>query len=408
MDEYNVDFHLHSKYSGGSSEAMVLPEIARQAQLKGLHIVGTSDATHPMWLKHMKANLIEEGDGVYSIRGFKTRFIATTEIEDASRVHHVIIFPDINAAEQFRAEIKPHSVDIDSDGRPHVRLNGEQLAERAEAVSGLIGPSHAFTPWTAVYKEYDSLKECYGVNLKKVGFLELGLSADTDMADRIAELKDVTFLSNSDCHSPMPHRLGREFNRLLLDAPAFGEIKKAIQRIGGRRFVLNVGLNPREGKYHLTACSRCFLKFKIEEAVKLKYRCPECRGIIKKGVLDRINELASTPKPAHPPHRPPYMHALPLAEVIALSYGVKTVTSGRIQAQWKKLVDAFESEINVLVDAPIIEVKKIDPGAGSIIEKLRSGRLQYVAGGGGQYGRPTLSGERDVYYGSGQRPLSDF
>lgn len=408
MDEYNVDFHIHSKYSGGSSNAMVLPEIARQAELKGLHLVGTSDATHPGWLEHMKEQLIDGVDGVYSIRGFKTKFTVTTEIEDSSRVHHVILLPNIEAAERFRTELKPHSADIDSDGRPHVRLNGEQLAEKAESVSGLIGPSHAFTPWTAVYKEYNSLGECYGRNLPKVRFLELGLSADTDMADRIMELRDVTFLSNSDCHSPLPHRLGREFNRLLMETLTFSEIKKAIQHSGGRRFTLNVGLNPREGKYHLTACTRCYLKFRIEQAVRLNYRCPECRGIIKKGVLDRINELASYPEPVHPPHRPLYMHSLPLAEVIALSRGVKTVTGVKIQLLWKKLVDAFGSEIKVLVDAPAEDVKKIDPEVGSIIEKFRSGRLRYVAGGGGQYGRPTLSNETDLYYGSGQKTLADF
>jgi len=299
-------------------------------------------------------------------------------------------------------------VDIDKDGRPHVRLNGEQLVECVEEVSGLLGPSHAFTPWTAVYKEYNSLGECYGRHAGKVKFLELGLSADTDMADRIPELRGVVFLSNSDCHSPLPHRLGREFNRLLLKELAFNEIKKAIERKDGRKFTLNVGLNPKEGKYHLSACTRCFIRFKVEDALNLKWRCPECRGLIKKGVSDRINELASFKEPKHPEHRPRYIRCLPLAEVISLSIGVKTLTSSRIQDLWKKFVDSFGTEINVLIDAHVSELKKVDSSVASIIEKFRSDRLQYVSGGGGQYGRPTLSGEKDVFYGLGQKTLGDF
>lgn len=408
MDEFNCDFHIHSKYSGGSSGNMVLPEIARQAELKGLDLVGTSDATHPEWVKHMRGYLVDDGDGVYSIKGFKTKFIVTTEVEDSSRVHHLIIFPSISAAEDFREKLKGFSVDINKDGRPHIKLNGEQLVDYVEEVSGLIGPSHAFTPWTAIYKEYNSLGECYGRNVGKVKFLELGLSADTDMADRISELQEITFMSNSDCHSPLPHRLGREFNRLLLKALGFSEIKNVLYRYGGRRFTLNVGLNPREGKYHLTACTRCFVKFKIDDALRLKLRCPECSGIIKKGVFDRINELASYDEPKHPKHRPPYMHSLPLAEVISLSLGVKTLTSGKVQELWRNFVNAFGSEIGVLIDAPVEELKKVDVGVGSIIEKFRSDKLRYVAGGGGQYGRPTLSSERDVYYGLGQKSLTDF
>ena len=88
----------------------------------------------------------------------------------------------------------------------------------------LIGPAHAFTPWTGMYKSYDSIYDCYG---KKPDFVELGLSADTFMADCVRELKDFPFLTNSDAHSPWPHRLGREFNQLELDDISFSSIKKS-------------------------------------------------------------------------------------------------------------------------------------------------------------------------------------
>ncbi|MBD3389016.1 MAG: TIGR00375 family protein [Candidatus Altiarchaeales archaeon] len=407
MLEANVDFHIHGKYSGGTSKDMTVPLIAEQAPLKGLDVVATSDALHPMWRKHLREHLIDE-EGLYTTRHSKTRFIVQAEVEDVKRVHHVILLPSLSAADSLAEALKPHSPNLRSDGRPNVRLNGEELADHVEDVNGLIGPSHAFTPWTAVYKEYDSLKECYGDNLKRVRFLELGLSADTYAADRIEELQDLTYMTNSDCHSPWPHRLGREFNRVEVKELTFEEMRKAISRDHGRKFTLNVGLKPLEGKYHVTACSRCYLKFKWEEAMKLKRRCPECRGIIKKGVAERIDELATWEEPRHPTHRPHYIHILPLAEVIALATRTRTITSKKVKERWDALVGKFKTEINVLVDEDIEEIIREDREVGAIIKMFREGRMKYVAGGGGMYGHPTLDGERDRYYKGGQKTLSDY
>lgn len=408
MKEFNIDFHIHSRFSGGTSDKMVLPLIGKHAAEKGLHLVGTGDATHPGWLKHMRDNLSESAQGVYNIAGSDTKFLATAEVEDVRRIHHVILFPSIAAAENFSKSIAKHSVNIASDGRPNVKLDGAQIVDEASDVGALVGPAHAFTPWTAVYKEYNSLQDCYQDNLDKIKFLELGLSADSDTADRIEELSGLVFMSNSDCHSPQPHRLGREFNRLKLKELSFPETVRAFDRNGGRKFTLNVGLNPLEGKYHVTACSRCYLKFTPDDAASLKRRCPECRGIIKRGVMERVSELATWDIPHHPRHRPPYIRILPLAEVISLAVGVSTLTSKRIQENWRKLINQFGTEINVLVDADIAEVKRFNPNVGGIIEKFRAGRIRYIAGGGGKYGKPTLSGEKDEYWGIGQKKLGDF
>jgi uncharacterized protein (TIGR00375 family) len=407
MESLNIDFHIHSRYSGGVSKEMTLPVIAGQAELKGLDVVATGDALHPKWITHLKDNLVEE-DGLYTIRGFKTRFIVQTEVEDARRVHHVVLLPSISSAESLSESLEKHSKNIQTDGRPNVSLTGEEVVDYVLDVDGLVGPSHAFTPWTAVYKEYDSLSECYGGNLRHVRFLELGLSADSNMADRIAELRDLTFMTNSDCHSPWPHRLGREFNRVEVKDLSYSEIRKVVERSGGRSFVLNAGLDPREGKYHITACTRCYMKYRVEDAVGLKFRCPECRGLIKKGVSSRIDELASWHKPRHPDHRPPYLHILPLAEVVSLALGVKNVQAKKVKAEWDRLVHAFNSEINVLVDAGLSEIREVNPRVAEVISLFRSGRMKYVAGGGGNYGRPTLDSERDVFWDGCQKTLHDY
>ena len=407
MLELDVDFHIHGRYSGGTSEDMSIPLLASQAPLKGLDVVATGDALHGGWRKHLRDNLTEE-DGLYTAKGSTTRFIVETEVEDDRRVHHLILLPSLEGADQLADALRKHSVNIDTDGRPNVRLNGAQLIDEVNAVGGLLGPAHAFTPWTAVYKEYESLGACYGDRLKHVKFLELGLSADSDSADRVAELSELTFMSNSDCHSPWPHRLGREFNRILAKEASFKEIRKAICREGGRGFAMNAGLNPLEGKYHLTACSRCYLKFRWKDALKLNRRCPECRGIIKKGVADRTDDLADYDEPKHPDHRPPYIHIIPLAEAIAVATKTATVTSKRVKGRWDALVGRFGTEIDVLVDSDIDEVIKADKDVGRVISLFRQGRMRYVGGGGGMYGRPTLEREKDRYYRGGQKTLGDF
>jgi len=72
------------------------------------------------------------------------------------------------------------------------------------------------------------------------------------------------------------------------------------------------------------------------------------------------------------------------------------------------MIAKFGTEINILVDADIEEIKKANPEAGRIIDRFRTGKLRYVAGGGGQYGYPTLKEEADNFYGRGQKTLGDF
>ncbi len=404
------DFHIHGKHSGGTSSNMNLENISRQALLKGLHLVGTGDALHPEWLKDIKA-MNRFSDGIFELNGCK--FIITTEVEDARRVHHCIILPGISAAEGLREALKKHSIDIDKDGRPHVRLNGEEIADRVDEVGGLIGPSHAFVPWTSIYKEYDSLKECYGKNTGKIRFLELGLSADTEMADHIKELQDVTFLSNSDAHSPWPHRLGREFNRLSVKDVTYEAVEDAILRKKGGKVELNVGFDPRLGKYHCTACVNCYTLYEIEDAVRFKWRCQKCKKTLKKGVRDRIKELASYDEPRHPPHRPGYMRTAPLAEILCSALGIKTISSVKIQNVWKKLVSRFGSEIAVLIDVPGEEIKaESNEEVARMIKAFRDGKFDITYGGGGKYGEIVFDREdkkpEQGFYSGRQANLDSF
>jgi len=382
----DADLHIHSRHSKAVSKAMTIPNLAENARFKGLSLVGTGDILNPRWEEELLRYTEKVDEGTYERNGI--RFLLTTEVEDSRRVHHVLIFPDIDTVREMRERLRLYSNDIETEGRPHLNLSAAEIADLANELDVLIGPAHAFTPWTSLYKEYDSLKEAYGG--AKVHFLELGLSADSEMADRIKAHHKLTYLSNSDAHSPMPHRLGREFNRFEVGEATFEEIRKAILKRGGRRIVLNAGLDPRLGKYHLTACSRCYTHYSLGEAKAFHWKCPKCGGRIKKGVRDRILELADTDE--RPRDRPPYLRLAPLAEIISMVIG-RGVETKAVRLIWERFLREFRSEIRVLVDVPVGELAKVHEDVAKAVWAYRNEKLIVVPGGGGKYGEIKLPEE---------------
>ena len=374
----NADFHIHSCFSMASSKDMLIKNIAPKASQKGLQLVGTGDALHPGWLDIIEESTTYSGDGIYTVDDVD--FVLTTEVEAKHRIHHVIIIPNLEIARELSEKLPSKNKAV--DGRPKTKLGGAELLELVRNYDCLIGPAHAFTPWTGMYKSYDSIYDCYG---KKPDFVELGLSADTDMADKVSELKDFPFLTNSDAHSPWPHRLGREFNQLEMEDISFSSIKHAFKH---NDIKANYGLVPNLGKYHMTACTKCFKLVDPVIAKENKMKC-SCGATIKKGVDFRISEIADLNEPEHPDFRPKYVHLMPLAELIATVYD-KGVTTKTVQRKWQTLINSFGTEIDVLINASVEDIKKIDSTIAPAIESFRNGTIDVIPGGGGRYGQISL------------------
>jgi len=387
----NADLHIHSLYSGATSDKMNIETISLEAPRKGIDVMATGDCLHSGWIKEIKAcNVID--DGTFEMNG--TRFILSTEVEGRHRVHHLLYFPCFSAIEDFKEKIKPYSKNLETDGRPNVDLSGEEIASLAKDFDVLVGPAHAFTPYTAIYAYHPSLTDCYGDLTDYVSFVELGLSADSDYADKIQELHRLTFLTNSDCHSPHPVRLAREFNRFEVNDATFDEIKKAILRIGGNKPVLNVGLPPQEGKYNESACISCYTHYSLEEAIRRRWKC-SCGKRIKKGVRDRVEERANFREPEHPDHRPPYLHLIPLTEIITKAVGQHTPFTKTVTRRWAELVSAFENEITILIDADINDITRTTtPAIAEAIQAFREKKVRIIPGGGGKYGSIELPEEK--------------
>jgi len=408
--QINTDLHIHGPYSSGVSEKMSPEEIARVAPLKGLHLIGTGDILNENWIKIVQQQLQKTPDeGIFSHQN-GTKFVLQTEICDNDRIHHLILFPSLSKVQEVREKFRPFCTDLDKEGRPSIHLSASEIAEICVNADCLLGFAHAFTPYFGLFAKHDSYKSAYGSYADKVYFMELGLSADTDMADRISELHGLTFTSNSDGHSPWPNKLGREFTTFAMKEIAFEELRKALKREAGRKAVLNVKFNPLEGKYHKTRCCGCLTFFEPQQAEDFGWRCPQCGDAIKKGVDCRIEELSDLPIGRHPEHRPACLHIIPLSEIISLATGIKNAWSNSVQQEWTRFVEKFGTEINALINADIEELAEVNKDVATYIGYFRDNKIKYVPGGAGVFGQLVSPGQEVKLktLNSIQKSLADF
>ncbi len=370
-----ADLHIHSCFSMASSGRMLPDGIITGCRTKGISIIGTGDILHPEWLKMWEETRIP--DDIISV--------PTTEVEGLKRVHHVIILPDFNAARDLGARFAPHSKNLGSNGRPRVNLTGGEILRQVHEVGGIGGPAHAFTPYTSLYGAHDALADCYGD--EPVDLLELGLSADSSYGSRIPELAHIPFLTNSDAHSPEPAKLGREFT--MLDIPS-ANAAGVIDAIRNGKVTMNAGFFPEEGKYNRTGCTRCYRQFSPGEAAALRWRCPDDQGRIKRGVRDRAEELSSGSET----ERPPYLHIIPLAEIIQRVLGTSSATTQRCRTLYDRCIRDLGDEITILTTVPDERIRNISPGLADAITAFREGKIILHPGGGGRYGTFELPSNR--------------
>ena len=389
MKCYFTDLHIHVGINEAgkwvkvpTSPTLTIRNIMNEAiYCKGLHIVGIVDALSPLVMGDLsqligEERLVLQPGGGYSYEGQATVLLGG-EIETSEPgggLSHTLIFlPDLATMKHFTAIMAKHIRNINiSSQNAHMSL--EQLIRIAVDYEPIIIPAHIFTPHKSLFGSCTSrISHIMSEDaVAAITALELGLSADTFMADRIDELKNFSFVTNSDAHSL--DKIAREYNIIEAENESFEECRKALLRKEGRRIAANYGLNPRLGKYHRTCCGKCGVHLDHEAGIG---RCTRCGGRITKGVFDRISEIADRLIPEHPAYRPPYFYQIPLEFIPGI--GGKTLN---------KLLSRFGTEMNVLHLATWEELAEIvgDKLAAQIIS-ARSGETAIIDGGGGIYGR---------------------
>lgn len=369
--DLNADLHIHSRFAMATSPDLAPETILEGCRRKGIDVIGTGDALHPEWRKMWQEHLYDDSSIIV---------VPQTEVEDDHRVHHVILAETLEQFDDLQERFAPYCTHLATAGRPHLYANGETIAEIVHGVGGMIGPAHAFTPWTSLFAAYRLPSDCYGE--EPFDFCELGLSADSSYGAGIPEFQHVPFLSNSDAHSQYPEKLGREFTRLTVAGTDAHAVLDALKKSA---VTLNAGFFPEEGKYNRTACTRCYAQFSYEEAEKLHWKCPHDKGRIKLGVRERALAISTVPESERTP-RPPYLKLIPLGEVIARVLSVSSPTTKKARALYEKYLGEFGREIDVLLSVTEDELCRVSEPVGRAVIAMRNGNIILHPGGGGQYG----------------------
>lgn len=396
MEEVFADLHVHIGRSENgkpikitAARSLNFANIAKEcADRKGINIVGIIDCASPYviedienFLKTGEAYEIEDGGIIYKD---KVCILLGSEVETSEvgrngkcgAAHNVCFFPHLSDIKGFSKEMSRHIHNITlSTQRSDV--SGYELIDIVEKYNGILIPAHCFTPFKSYYGNcVDRMKDIFKEKFDKIFSIELGLSADTYLADMITELEDKTFVTNSDAHS-LP-KIAREYNKMLVNDISFKEVVKALKGEDGRKVLCNYGLDPKLGKYHRTFCDSCNQVIETKEPVAVCHFCGSDK--VTFGVFDRIELIKDKEKSKSPANRPPYVYQVPLTFIPGV--GNKTID---------RLLDSFGTEMTILhkLSKDDIEAVVGEKVANEIIAS-REGKMKIHAGGGGVYGKVTI------------------
>lgn len=425
MRRYIGDFHIHSHYSRATSKDMNIEELDKWARIKGIDVLGTGDFTHPKWFYELREKLEPAEEGLYQLKirnpksgirnkseilNFKLntipRFILTVEVSSiysqggkVRRIHNLIFAPSFEVAAKINRKLGEVG-NLRADGRPILGLPAKELLKIVLDASEdcLLVPAHCWTPWFSIFGSksgFDSIEECFEEMSKYLYAVETGLSSDPAMNWRLSALDNITLISNSDCHSAS--KIGREANvftgHTLDYAGIIAAIKYSRRNLSGLdpdrlRLVETIEFFPEEGKYHYDGHRACKMSFSPKESRKLGENCPKCESPLTVGVLSRVEELADRPIDGHRPQNAvPFRSLVPLGEIIGEALGIGPKTKG-VAKQYNNLIEIFDSEFNVLLEAPLAEVEKASlPEIAESLRRVREGDLSIEPGYDGEYGK---------------------
>lgn len=396
--EFFVDLHVHIGRDSNdlpvkvtASRKLTFANIAKEClNRKGIDIVGIVDCASPRVIEDINAMLYsgemtEMPDGGLRYRNSVTVILGSeieTKEKNGGLSHQIAFFPYFADIREFSKHMMGVITNLNLSSQ-NSRISAQNFFNVVNGFGGILIPAHIFTPHKSIFGSCVAhLNEMFTpATIKKIPAVELGLSADTELADYLNDLVNFTFLTNSDAHS-LP-KIGREYNIIKMKEPNFKELLLALKRESGRGVSKNYGLDPKLGKYHRTYCEDCGNTAEGQPPV---FQCEKCGSKkITRGVLDRIIEISECKKTTSPPHRPPYCHQVALDFVPGV--GKKTL---------EKLFNYFGTEMNILHKATYKEINQV---VGFKIAKdiisAREGKLALTAGGGGIYGKVQKSLENN-------------
>jgi DNA helicase II / ATP-dependent DNA helicase PcrA len=423
---YLADLHIHSPFSRATSKTSNLAGLFAWARVKGLHLIGTGDFTHPGWFAQLRQQLAPAEPGLFRLRdervapalegatpeAIEVRFLLSAEISSiykrhgqVRKVHNIIYVPDFEAAARINSKLAAIG-NIEADGRPILGLDSRDLLEIVleQAPEGFLVPAHIWTPWFSLFGSksgFDTVEECFGDLAGHIFALETGLSSDPDMNRLVSALDRFALISNSDCHSPA--KLGREANLFATDFNFFA-LRQALAEPAGGGLLGTVEFFPEEGKYHLDGHRKCGVSLEPHETRRLQAVCPSCHRPLTVGVLHRVLALADREKPCHPAGVPQAHSLIPLPEVLGEILGAGPATK-TVLAHYGQVINRFGSEFNFYLQTPLEEIERNSPVLAEAVRRIRRSQVIRQAGFDGEFGVIRVFAEGELAGLRGQKAL---
>ena len=399
--EIIADLQIHSKYARATSKNISIENLERYARIKGLQLLGVGDFQHPLRRREIDEKLTEDEHGILrTASGFP--FLWQTEVslmysqEGKRRAVHLLIFaPNKEIADQI-TEFLGSRGRLDYDGRPIFGMSSPELVEELKKIDDKIEiiPAHCMTPWFGLFGSksgFNSLKECFQEQTKKIYAVESGMSADPSMLWRFKEVSEgVNVVSFSDAHSFWPWRLGREATVFEIPELSYDNVIKAVRT--GQGLKATIETPPEYGKYHWDGHRLCGFSCGPEETKKLRGICPVCKRPLTIGVDNRIEEIAAFPKGHKPKNAKPFYRILPLHEVVALAVN-SNLEGKQTWETYNELIKNFGNELQVLLHSSkeMLLGKGFDAKLLELILKNREEKIKIAPGYDGEYGKAMLA-----------------
>lgn len=406
MNTYFLDLHVHIGRDGEgkavkitASKELTLPNILQECVAgKGIELIGIVDCGTFGVLSDLKkliacGDLVELAKGGWRFREKATLF-AGVELEtvesNGGRAHHLCYFPNMNKLEDF-ARFIWQKVKNNRLSSQVCYLTTKQLFQEVKKRAGIFIPAHVFTPYKGLYGNCcNRLSDLLGDAADEITVIELGLSADRQMALLIPELRKRLFIANSDAHSL--DKIGREYNQVVMNAPTFEDLANLLTGQRGK-IVANYGLDPKLGKYHRSFCLNCNSPLTQMPPIDCCPSCGERKNLVV-GVLDQIMSIAAIQNAVETENSKINVgHETNKQETKEQTYNYQIPLSflpGIGKKTKERLLATFGTEMNILHRSSQEEIAGIvGEKLARLIIKGRQGELTVSPGGGGVYGQIT-------------------
>ncbi len=408
--QHIVDLHIHSHLSRATSKSCNIEGLYYWGKLKGIHIIGTGDFTHPTWFAELRDKLEPAEPGLFkvkksianeidktlppSVHDSLIRFVPTSEIatiykkgDKVRKLHQVLVVPSFTEVSAINSRLERIG-NLKADGRPILGLDSKELLRILLecAPTGQYIPAHIWTPWFGLFGSksgFDSIEEAYEELSPHIHAIETGLSSDPAMNWRVKGLDGVTIISNSDAHSPQ--KLGREATVIAAELnydDIIGAITTNDNRLRG-----TIEFFPEEGKYHADGHRACNLRCTPEQTAAHGGICPTCAKPLVVGVLNRVGALASRPDGYVSKAAKNVEYIIPLAEILAELRGVASTSSKAVQTDYHDILARLGDEFSILRTVPTEVIREAgQPLLAMAIKRMRSGNVVREAGYDGVFG----------------------